>query len=322
MKKTFCSFLAAVLCFSLLSCAQKPAEEITAPSPESTVASTEAPVQHLSFAELQYTEFLFSSGAGAWGTTLYVSSDGTFRGSYHDSEMGSNSEEYPMGTVYLCEFTGQFGEPVPIDEYTWSLPIRVLSYAQVPERQEIEDGIRYCYTTAFGLEGTRAMLLFSPDTPIHTLPEEYCQWIGISGSGTLSFWGLYNPDQQQGFSSTDLKQYVMTAIDQAEQEDANYDTQLQAAATQDDRDFAAQMRFNRWDVILNQVWGLLKQSMEPEAMAKLTQLQLDWISQRDAAAGDATGQCADPAAAQEVQFTTSADWTKERVYYLLQYIPQ
>ncbi|HIX52345.1 MAG TPA: DUF1311 domain-containing protein, partial [Candidatus Lachnoclostridium stercoripullorum] len=41
-----------------------------------------------SFDDLQDLEFIFSSGAGAWGTTLQVRWDGSFAGTYSDSNMG------------------------------------------------------------------------------------------------------------------------------------------------------------------------------------------------------------------------------------------
>ena len=41
-----------------------------------------------SFDDLQGLEFMFSSGAGAWGTTLQVRWDGSFAGTYSDSNMG------------------------------------------------------------------------------------------------------------------------------------------------------------------------------------------------------------------------------------------
>ena len=55
------------------------------------------------FSELP-DEFYFSSGAGAWRTELFLQDDGSFNGQYSDSDMGSMGEEYPNGTVYICEF--------------------------------------------------------------------------------------------------------------------------------------------------------------------------------------------------------------------------
>ena len=56
-------------------------------------------------------DMIFSSGAGGWSTTLTLSQDGSFTGAFSDSEMGERDEnEYPNGTVYVCNFSGQFNQ--------------------------------------------------------------------------------------------------------------------------------------------------------------------------------------------------------------------
>ena len=52
--------------------------------------------------------FIFTSGVGGWGTDLTIAPDGTFTGSYHDSEMGAIGDENPNGEVYVCAFSGAF----------------------------------------------------------------------------------------------------------------------------------------------------------------------------------------------------------------------
>ena len=47
-------------------------------------------------------EFFFRSGAGAWRTIITLNRDGTFTGSYLDSEMGESGEGYPHGSAYTC----------------------------------------------------------------------------------------------------------------------------------------------------------------------------------------------------------------------------
>ena len=46
-------------------------------------------------------ELIFSSGAGAWRTTLTLNRDGSFSGSFRDSDMGDRTDDYTNGTVYL-----------------------------------------------------------------------------------------------------------------------------------------------------------------------------------------------------------------------------
>lgn len=45
----------------------------------------------LSFEDFKLVEFYFASGAGAWRTTMEITADGSFFGSYSDSDMGSYS---------------------------------------------------------------------------------------------------------------------------------------------------------------------------------------------------------------------------------------
>ena len=80
------------------------------------------------FDELKGNRFVFASGAGAWGTELTIDDDGSFKGQYHDSDMGSTGDGYPNGTRYYSEFNGQFSEPEKVNEYTYKIYIFPLSF--------------------------------------------------------------------------------------------------------------------------------------------------------------------------------------------------
>lgn len=54
-------------------------------------------------------DFVFSSGVGAWATSMTLEQDGAFSGEYYDADMGVCDEDYPNGTVYICDFRGGFG---------------------------------------------------------------------------------------------------------------------------------------------------------------------------------------------------------------------
>ena len=62
-------------------------------------------------------ELTFSSGAGAWRTSLILNADGTFVGEYSDSDMGDIGDAYPNGTFYFCSFSGQFEVLTATDAY-------------------------------------------------------------------------------------------------------------------------------------------------------------------------------------------------------------
>ena len=72
--------------------------------------------------------FLFSSGAGAWRTELHLNTDGSFEGEYTDSNMGS-------GELLYCNFSGQFSEPVQVDEFVWSVTVEALELERDHLRQ-------------------------------------------------------------------------------------------------------------------------------------------------------------------------------------------
>lgn len=326
MKKIVALLFSLLFLLSLSGCGEPDiiaTVSTTAQTEPVPTVETTVPVQTFSYSDLQLTEFLFSSGAGAWGTTLYIESDGSFSGTYHDSEMGNRTEEYPNGTVYHCAFYGQFGTPVQVNDDTYSLPIQVLRYEQVPDSQQIRDGVRYCYTTAFGIEQTLELLLYAPGTLLDSLPMEYRQWVGLhmESEGVLPYWGLYNEAQQQGFAGMDLLQRARDAVTAAETEEAAIRAQQDSYVTQADMNMAAQQRYNCWDTVLNQIWELLKRILPQEDMISLTGLQLEWIAKKDAAAQAAAAEFEGGSLVPLAYADAAADWTRERVYYLLQYLP-
>ena len=148
-------------------------------------------------------KFTFFSGAGAWCTYLFLEDDGSFYGSYHDTDMGVQGEEYPYGTVSCCEFQGKFAPPEQVDEYTWSTHVEELELAAEPGTVTYEDGVRYIDSEPYGLNDVDEVLIYLPGLPKADAPEEFVSW-------TPNFWhsdratafdayGLYNVNGEQGF---------------------------------------------------------------------------------------------------------------------------
>ena len=81
-------------------------------------------------------EFVFASGAGAWGTYLTLQPDGHFIGDYGDSD---------MDTRYECKFEGQFTDIQQISDYCWAMK---LGYVTM-EKEEGTKGYGAC--TAGGM---------------------------------------------------------------------------------------------------------------------------------------------------------------------------
>ena len=142
-------------------------------------------------------DFIFSSGAGAWGTVLTINDDWSFYGTYHDSE---------WNTVYICEFTGRFSKPTLVNEYTYSMTLQELNYDN-SGREYDADGIHYITSDPYGLDNADEFLIYLPGAPISELPEEFVMWSFLNSEvrATLpsGFYGLYNVGGQEGFTGRD-----------------------------------------------------------------------------------------------------------------------
>lgn len=175
----------------------KPYEEAVSPT---TNPSTEL------FAQLNGKSFSFASGAGAWGTEVTFGPDGTFEGSYHDSNMGDSGSSYPYGTVYLCNFSGNFSDVVKIDDFTYSMRLEKISLQNTPGQTVVQDGVKYVYSDPYGMDDADLFYIYLPGRSTTNLPEQYLDWVRSPNAwanlpATLPFWGMYNVGGEQGFFS-------------------------------------------------------------------------------------------------------------------------
>lgn len=163
---------------------------------------------NLTFADLGKLEFYFSSGAGGWGTTVNIYADGSFRGSYGDSDMGDTGYDYPNGTYYKCEFAGHFGELRRVDEYTFVADVIDIDYDRT-DKTEIIDGVRTINAEPYGMDDAKEVYFYLPGTPVSSLDQELVDWIywGLYDWETqtmakeLNFIAMYNKNAKEGFSS-------------------------------------------------------------------------------------------------------------------------
>lgn len=153
------------------------------------------------------TEFYFSSGAGGWGTELSLAPDGSFTGEFHDSDMGTTGPGYPYGTVYVCSFSGRFGDVKRVDEYTCSMRLLDLTTERVIGDEWIEDEVRYVSSDPYGLEDADEFLVYLPGSYVRGLPREFVTWVSMPRAWgpedrpvLLPFYGLYNVANEAGFS--------------------------------------------------------------------------------------------------------------------------
>jgi len=149
--------------------------------------------------------FIFSSGAGGWGTSMTLNDDGSFEGLYSDSEMGEMGETYPQGTVYVSEFSGKFGDIKQINDYTYSMTLKEITSKYAEGEEWILEEIRYVVAEPYGVESGKEFILYTPQTPVEGLSEEFLSWwpnryLYVEGElTTLSCYGIYNKETEYGF---------------------------------------------------------------------------------------------------------------------------
>ncbi|MCM1258217.1 MAG: DUF1311 domain-containing protein [Roseburia sp.] len=302
-------------------------ENDTATEKESQNAQTDSlqdGEEGFSLENLKNHRFLFSSGAGAWGTTLVIHEDGSFSGEYSDSDMGDTGDGYPAGTVYQCDFTGQFTKPVMVNEYTYSMEIKELNYEREPGTEEIKEDALYKYSTPYGLEDAKNILIYLPGAPLSELPEDFRGWVGyydLSGTDetSLPFYALNNESQQQGFSSYDLVEYWKTSISSvSERADELENSITKDPLDQSELNEKSMELYNLWDGTLNILWKDLKQTRDTDTMEALTNEERQWIELKEQEMAKAGAEFEGGSMQPMLESLKGAEMTKERVYELME----
>ena len=132
--------------------------------------------------------YIFTSGAGAWGSSIELKSDGSFTGSFHDSNMGESGYGY-QSTMYVSEFSGSFKNPKKINDHTYYFELADISYERNPGDREIRDDgndhyTLLIYSEAYGLDkADKGIYAYTADASWSELPEGFRQWSdGLIGS--------------------------------------------------------------------------------------------------------------------------------------------
>lgn len=287
-----------------------------------------------SYEDVANREFLFCSGAGAWSTVLTIHEDGTFEGYYHDTDIGFTEEGNPNGTRYVCNFSGQFTEPVQVNEYTYSAQLQTLQCEQEPGTEEIIEGIKNMYSEPYGLDNAENILFYIEGAPIAELPEGYRSWVGYLDLANLQetslpFIGLYNEAAQQGFSSavkegsapvTEETSDIDAELAETESKAAELQGRIDSALTQEDINILSGELYRLWDDELNSIWGRLKAILPADTMEQLTDEEIAWIEEKEAAVAAAGREAAGGSMQPMLEKLKGSELTKARVYVLAEYL--
>ncbi len=162
------------------------------------------------FSVLEGKTFTYTSGAGAWHTTITFGSGGNFEGTYYDANMGETGKNYPGGTVYQSSFYGALGDSTWQENCHYSLRLRYLYlHNNNLGSENIVDGVRYVVTGATGFEKAGYFSLYVPGYNTAKAPEPMRKWLSaLEGWGdkfpnSIPCWTLYNIGGETTFFSYD-----------------------------------------------------------------------------------------------------------------------
>lgn len=154
----------------------------------------------------------FSSGAGGWATVLEIDEEGTFDGVYYDSNMGETGDGYPNGTIYICEFSGQFTDIKKVSDYEYTMRMQSFTPFYDAGQEWIADDVRYVVSPPYGLETdtTTVYTLYLPGADTSKMSEDFLSWVGAPLAvgvdeipNPFPYYGLYNPTSGTGFWGDD-----------------------------------------------------------------------------------------------------------------------
>ncbi|MBQ2406665.1 MAG: DUF1311 domain-containing protein [Lachnospiraceae bacterium] len=277
--------------------------------------------KEVTFETLSKYSYEFCSGAGGWSTNFYIEKDGFFHGNYHDSDMGDTGEDYPGGIVYYCDFSGHFTNLTKVDDFTYEMNLEDISYKNKVGDEEIEDGIKYIYSDAYGLTGTNKFRVYIPGKPISEIKEDVYFWVKFvneeesEDADTLSIICIENVEQEEGIYSYERLSASESALDYYNSAKNSYEeliTDCQNANTTMEMLDNASDRFKLADDLLNDLWILIKYNTDEAEFEKILNEQREWLKQRDQKADEAADSWEGGSFASVDFADTKAEMTMER----------
>lgn len=305
----------------------------TTTAPETTTATKEnakisAPTAHvgeLTFADLATRRFEFSSGAGAWSEGFTIEKNGYFTGSFHDSDMGVTGEGYPDGTRYSSSYSGHFTGLVKIDDTTYEMKLKDISYRDEAGTEELADNVRYIYTESYCLGGTDTFRVYLPGTPLHKLSEEIQIWVRDANGSDNELTMPIITDEKNGYGiysyerPEPLEDALMTYNSYKESYDYYAKLMTEASTTVEMVEYSAQM-YELGDTCLNYIWNLIRYNVKEDKYNEILAEQREWIAEKEKKAKEAPTQYEGGSFAAVDYNDILATLTMERCEELLEYL--
>ena len=279
------------------------------------------------FADVSNIEFAFASGAGGWSTYLYIEEDGTFCGNFHDSDMGCTGEGYPGGTIYYCDFSGQFSNPVKIDDDTYQFEIESLECEKEEGEEEIIDERLYIYSYPYGLDDADKVYMYLPGKDTKDFSEELKMWLFLSDNEKeLPFYAIYNENPEYGFvgyqyEPESVYDQIMENLEKVKEETDGYEKSLESGIlSQIEMNQTSQTIFTCWDNELNNIWNDIKFYLPEKEYNEVLLKQREWIKEKDAKAEADAADCEGGSLYSLIYYSSEAESTRERCYELAEYL--
>ena len=279
------------------------------------------------FADVSDIEFAFSSGAGGWSTYLYIEEDGRFYGNFHDSDMGCTGEGYPGGTIYYCDFSGKFTNPVKIDDDTYQFEIESLKCEKEEGEEEIIDEILYIYSYPYGMDDADKLYMYLPGKDTKDFSEELQMWLFLTDNEKeLPFYALYNENPEYGFvgyqyEAESVYDKIMEDLEKVKEETDEHEESLKSGLlSQIEMNQTSQTIFTCWDNELNSIWNDIKLYLPEEEYNQVLSEQREWIQKKDAKAEADAADCEGGSLYPTIYYGSEAESTRERCYELVEYL--
>lgn len=264
---------------------------------------------------------------GDYPTWLYVSSDGSFSGGYKELYLENTGEDYPDGTIYLCNFDGKFVEPKKINVYTYSLEVSTMTYEEHIGSHIKKDDLYYYYVWPAGLYDLEELVLYTPGAPLRELPVAFLESVGyqalsLEKDATLPFYAIYNVKEEKGFCSFYLMEEVWEVIHDTDGFELEYEDKI-ASDTVTDAECLEYSKaiWEQWELALDYLIHTLNMQLGGKEIVILKEQNEEWIMARAQEVEEYinTSYANNPL---EAMYTNlkMAEITRERVYELKQVV--
>ncbi len=238
------------------------------------------------FADLSKRQFEFCSGAGAWSEDFTIEKDGYFQGNYHDSDMGVTGEGYADGTRYSSSYSGHFTDLTKINDYTYQMKLKDITYKDTPGKERIWDNTRVIYTESYCLGGTDTFLIYLPGTPLSELSEEVRMWLsmGEQSETELTMIAIVDEYNEYGIYSYDraepLEDAQMTFNSFKYSYDYYNEMLSEVDTTMEMLEYSGAM-YTVSDNCLNYLWNLIRYNVDEGKYQEILAEQREWIANKE-----------------------------------------